>query len=267
MHTSLALAQQSEAAEVALNSDLAATLQRVGTSIPVDYCAIGSGCCLFAGKDSPLNKTVGLGMNGEVSREDFEQMEQFFLERGGIPIVDFCPFAHASLLAHINNNGYRLHSYTAIFALPLPANNIPPATNSIVIREPQEWEEHAWTRALVRGFIPTGTIPPAYHTIALADFHTRSGKRFWAEYNGKEAATGCMAWHRGVATLFGTSTLPNFRNKGVHTALVAHRLHIATSMGCTLARVMVQMGSASQRTMERLGFCMAYMRLQWEKKH
>lgn len=266
MLASLELAQRSETAEVLLTRDFATTLQRIAPATPTDYVAINSGCCLFAGKDSPLSKAVGLGMNGEVSHDDFEQMEQFFLERGGTPTIDFCPFAHASLLAHINNKNYRLRSYTAILALPLPIAQLPPIAEGITIREPQEAEAETWGETLMRGFIPTGTIPNALTTIARADFRLHSGTCFWAEYNGASAATGCMAMHTGVATFFGTSTVQAYRNKGIHTALVAHRLRLATDMGCSLARVMVQIGSASHRTMERLGFSMAYMRLQWEKK-
>lgn len=266
MHASLELAQRSEAADVLLSHDFATTLQQVVPSKPSDYLAIGSGCCLFAGKDSPLSKAVGLGMNGEVTHYDFEQIEQFFLARGATPMIDFCTFAHPSLLAHINSNNYRLRAYTAMFILPLPVEHLPPTANGITIRKPQKNEKHMWSETLMRGFIPTGTIPTAYQAIALADFQLQSGSRFFAEYNGTPAGAGCMAINSGIATFFGTSTLSAFRNKGVHTALVAHRLRTAMKMGCSFARVMVQVGSASQRTMERHGFRMAYMRLQWEKE-
>ncbi len=46
----------------------------------------------------------------------------------------------------------------------------------------------------------------------------------------------------------GAATLPDFRRRGVQSALVARRLADAAAAGCELATVTTQPGSKSQRT-------------------
>ena len=61
-----------------------------------------------------------------------------------------------------------------------------------------------------------------------------------------------------IAAFFGTATLPEYRGRGVQTALIAQRLHEAALAGCEYAVVSTMPGSGSQRNMERRGFRVAY---------
>ena len=61
-----------------------------------------------------------------------------------------------------------------------------------------------------------------------------------------------------IAAFFGTATLPEYRGRGVQTALIAQRLHEAALAGCEYAVVSTNPGSGSQRNMERRGFRVAY---------
>ena len=63
--------------------------------------------------------------------------------------------------------------------------------------------------------------------------------------------------------LFGASTLPDFRNKGVQTALLRTRLKRAGEEGCDLAMSLAQPGSASQRNIVRQGFHVLYTRVKF----
>jgi GNAT superfamily N-acetyltransferase len=55
--------------------------------------------------------------------------------------------------------------------------------------------------------------------------------------------------------------LPEFRQRGVQSALIARRLHEAAKAGCEYAVVSTNPGSGSQRNMERRGFRVAYTKL------
>ena len=61
-----------------------------------------------------------------------------------------------------------------------------------------------------------------------------------------------------IAAFFGTATLPEYRGRGVQSALIAKRLHEAGLAGCEYAVVSTHPGSGSQRNMERRGFRVAY---------
>jgi GNAT superfamily N-acetyltransferase len=53
-------------------------------------------------------------------------------------------------------------------------------------------------------------------------------------------------------------TLPAFRSRGIHTALVHARLAAAREAGCDLAMVHTRPGAVSQRNILRAGFQLAY---------
>ena len=75
------------------------------------------------------------------------------------------------------------------------------------------------------------------------------------------AAAGALFREAGIAALYGTATLPEFRRRGVQSALIARRLHEAALAGCEYAVVSTQPGSGSQRNMERRGFRVAYTKI------
>ena len=83
---------------------------------------------------------------------------------------------------------------------------------------------------------------------------------FLARIDGKVVG-GCggrIIAEARIAALFGTATLPEFRRRGVQSALIAQRLHEAALAGCEYAVVSTNPGSGSQRNMERRGFRLAY---------
>jgi GNAT superfamily N-acetyltransferase len=75
------------------------------------------------------------------------------------------------------------------------------------------------------------------------------------------AGAAAVAIRRGLTALFTASTRVAFRGRGVQTALLQARLALAAAMGCDLAVVQTKPGSASQRNVERVGFCLAYTKV------
>jgi GNAT superfamily N-acetyltransferase len=69
----------------------------------------------------------------------------------------------------------------------------------------------------------------------------------------------------GVATLFSTSTHPNYRRRGVQAALIRTRLAHAAQAGCDIAIVTTSPGSDSQRNVQRYGFDVSYTRVTMTK--
>lgn len=260
------LIRRCEEADVVFSIGFAETLRRLRPDSQAEALHTGGGCCVFAGPGSPLNKATGLGMNGPVSAEEFTRVEEFFLARDEAPHIDFCTLAHSSLLAHINERNYYVHSFTN--TLVRPSGNLPPlhAPAGVTVRKPAPGEADIWMDTLCRGFMETGPIPPIFDDIALVDFHHPAALRFFAEVDGVPAGAGCLALADGTATFFGTSTLAAFRRRGVQTALLHHRLHRAAAEGCDLVRVITTPGSGSERNIGRCGFTMAYARVRFARR-
>jgi ribosomal protein S18 acetylase RimI-like enzyme len=64
----------------------------------------------------------------------------------------------------------------------------------------------------------------------------------------------------GVAQFSGAATLPQFRRRGVQTALLRARLADAALAGCNVAVVVTQPASKSQQNVQREGFALLYAR-------
>jgi hypothetical protein len=86
---------------------------------------------------------------------------------------------------------------------------------------------------------------------------------FIAELDGRPIAAAALAIHEGVALLAGASTIPMDRRRGAHSALFRSRLEYGRRIGCDLAMVCTEPGSAAQRNAQRYGFQVAYSRTKW----
>lgn len=77
---------------------------------------------------------------------------------------------------------------------------------------------------------------------------------FMAFRNGHPLAAAAMSFHRKGAVLGGASTLPAARGSGAQTALLAHRLQLASVFHAPLVAASAASGSPSIRNLAGLGF-------------
>ena len=66
-----------------------------------------------------------------------------------------------------------------------------------------------------------------------------------------------------LAYLANASTLPELRNRGVQTALIAARIADARAAGCDTVCAGAAFGSQSQRNLQRAGLQVAYTKAVW----
>jgi GNAT superfamily N-acetyltransferase len=74
-----------------------------------------------------------------------------------------------------------------------------------------------------------------------------------------------MSVHDGVAALYGASTIPAFRRRGVQIATIQALVEAAWQRGCDIAFTLAEPGSTSQRNLERSDFKIAYTRAKMRK--
>jgi GNAT superfamily N-acetyltransferase len=72
---------------------------------------------------------------------------------------------------------------------------------------------------------------------------------------------GLMIPEHRIVALFGAGTVPEFRRRGIQTALLGVRLKLAAEAGCELAVIVTQGATVSQRNSERVGFRVAYSKV------
>ncbi|WP_309570401.1 GNAT family N-acetyltransferase [Deinococcus sp.] len=119
----------------------------------------------------------------------------------------------------------------------------------------EESDADAWAALSARGF------GPGSETIMQVVAHGPGIRRFVATVDGTPAGSGALGIKDDVGALYGMSTVPQARNRGVQAALIAARLHAASTAGATLATVFTTPGTGSERNITRAGFTLGGMRL------
>lgn len=79
------------------------------------------------------------------------------------------------------------------------------------------------------------------------------------------AGVGILFIENGIGLLADAATLPNFRGKGCHTAMIRHRIVQAEKQNCDLLTSFVEFGSTSHLNLERAGLRIAYTKSIWWK--
>jgi len=77
------------------------------------------------------------------------------------------------------------------------------------------------------------------------------------------AGIGILYIENGIGLLADAATLPEFRGKGCHTAMVRHRIAQAEKRKCDLLTSFVEFGSTSHMNLERVGLRVAYTKSMW----
>jgi GNAT superfamily N-acetyltransferase len=260
----LPLARRIEAFEAesgrACTESMAAREPGLGSS----WIFAGGGCAAFSGKDSPISQGVGIGMAGPVSDEDLDRIETFYRERGAATNLEVCPLAHASLFEKLCRRGYRITEVSNVLCRTIERGEaFDPVPREIYVRRALPAEQTFWAETVARGF--GDELPVTAQLVSiLSAFGDRKGAQLWlAEVEGKVAGGAALAVVAEMAGLFGASTLPAFRRRGVQQALFAARLAEAERQGAGLAYTIAVPGSVSHRNAERAGFRVAYTRMKF----
>jgi GNAT superfamily N-acetyltransferase len=224
----------------------------------------GGAFVVFDGANSPCTQTFGLGIFEELSHATLDKIESFFLDRGAPVLHEVSPFAGVSALEMLCARAYRPVELSNVLCQPVaqPAA-IDQSSVTVHVAGPEEAE--LWSQIGARGW--THDHPE------LADILLELGAViaardqtvcFLAEVDGKPGAAGVLSIHEGVALFGGSATAPEFRRRGLQTALLQERMRYAFHHQCDLAMMVAQPGSDSQRNAERRGFQVSYTRTKWK---
>ncbi|HEV1994269.1 MAG TPA: GNAT family N-acetyltransferase [Candidatus Acidoferrum sp.] len=265
---SLELARRIELAEAQAAVDCAETLDRLQPGSGAAVEEIAGGFAIYCGANSPTTQAVGLGLAGPVSEEEFDGLETFYRSRGEPVRVETCPLAEASIIEHFGKRCYRVTEFSSVMALPLDdANRVqswhgPPP--GMTIEKLGHDQIDLWTMTVAQGFAEDAPVVPEILEVMKMFALGPSAECYLARIDGNVAGGATLAIRNGVAGLFGASTLPAYRNRGVQTALLHARLSRAAEAGCDLAASLTRPGSTSQRNTMRQHFQVLYTRVKFE---
>jgi GNAT superfamily N-acetyltransferase len=249
--------------EAATTRDFAAfvtSASELGIYPHAEVFRVAGGAAVWLSEGNVVNGSVGLGMDRPVEQEEVAALIAFFEERGASPDVDVCPYADESLRRWIAEYRFVTTDFETVLYQPLPAPALPAPAPGVQVRIADSAEERElWGRLEALGFSES---QPTDADLALSRSLALRGDAlpFLGYLDGEPAGTGMLVVSDGVAMFNGDSTLPDKRNRGVQSAILAARLAHASEAGCDLALIEATPGGASQRNQERLGFRVAYTR-------
>jgi len=258
----LTLARRLERAEAQGAQDYAQAWCRRDPQARAVAQAVGGGWVIFTAPESPVNGALDFGMQAYVPDEELEAVEGFFSSRGEKARFGVCPLAHASLWEGLARRRYHLAEFeNCLYRALAPSERLASPVAAIELREVGPAEEPAWVETSAGGFVAPSPVLEADRVLAATPLYMPNATCLLALVEGVPAGAGALAVQEdGTAVLFGDSTLPEYRNRGVQTALQLERLILAQRAGCDLVTAGSMPGSSSQRNMERQGFRVAYTR-------
>ncbi len=157
---------------------------------------------------------------------------------------------------------YQSAFHTSLYC---PAQEVDVPVGDIRVRalDEHEMETYAEIHCLGTGLPLDGKSYVAANNRVL---YGRPGWRFYIGLAGSTpAAVAVMFMKDSVASLTFAATLPEYRNRGLHNALLLRRIRDAYENGCTLVVSQAAYCSPSHQNMERVGMKIGYTRSTWSK--
>jgi GNAT superfamily N-acetyltransferase len=269
LHLTLELARRIELAEARAAMETAELLdrQKPGSAAAVEH--IAGGAAIYCGPNSPVTQAVALGLDGAVTDDDIDRLENFYGTRSEPVRVETCPLADASLLAQFRKRGYYVTEFSNVFVTslqePAPLLFRQPLPQGAIIEKVSAAQLDLWTLTVAEGFAEHFPVTKEMLEVMKLFGQGPHTECYLALVDGRPAAGATLALRDGVAGLFGASTLPAFRNLGLQTALLQFRLDRARAAGCDLAVSLALPGSASERNIARHGLQTLYTRVKFER--
>lgn len=222
---------------------------------------IAGGIAVYAGVDSPVTQALGVGLGGAVDDAELDRLEDFYRSRGAATAIELCPFAGIPLYEALAKREFRLLEVSNVLFRELNASeHFAPPPDGVTVREAGPDDEYVFTQTVAQGFAELSPVTEPLLD-CMRGFYRSQGHHAFIAFVGGVAAGGASVFvFDRVAGMFGASTLPQFRGRGVQSALLAARLRWAAQHGCDLAKGITLPGSISHRNHERLGFRVAYTR-------
>jgi hypothetical protein len=233
--------------------------------------SLAGGIASYAGPGSPINKVVGIGLDEDLDPATLDRVEKAFFERGSTTQAEVSILAQPAVHALLTRRGYVLQGFENVLARALTDDDsqatLPPG---IIVQRIEAHEVSCLVSTMIAGFVhpdESGTgsgvalPPPAAVEHAMVMVAKTPGFRgYLARLEDNIAGGAGLRIDGAIAQLCGAATLPEFRRRGVQTALLAGRMSEARRAGCQLAILTAQPGSKSHFNAQRRGFTLVYTR-------
>jgi hypothetical protein len=256
-----------ERAEAAATRDTASGLAGSHRAPRAFARELGPGVAAYVRAGSPLNKLIGVGIDGPLDESGLAAVEAAYRELNEPLRAEIATLAAPEVWEQLGARGYRLQEFENVLCRSLQDLSAPPKGDVRVDRVTGSGLP-VFAETLVSAFCrpdETGAgldqLTRDVIVTAVDDSLAASGvTRYLARRDGVIAGAASMRVHDGVAVLNGSATLPTYRRLGVQAALLGQRLTDAKAAGADLAIITTAPGTQSQSNAMKAGFALAYAR-------
>lgn len=262
----LVLARRIESTDAWVGVESARIHEQLHPESGAAWIAVPGGYAIYTGKGSALTQVLGLGTDGPVREEDLEHIEEFYRMRGGDVSIELCPLADRSVLPLLAAHAYSVDGFSNMLVRRL--STVAPATaavESTLVRHCAATEGEVWARTILEGFTGQMAITEDNLDVLLSLFHQPDSICLLALFDGQPAGAGALSVHESVAAVYGATTIPAFRRRGIQTALFQALLAEAVDARCDVAYTVTEPESVSNRNLARQEFRLVYTRVKVRK--
>jgi len=187
---------------------------------------ICGGHMIFAGLGSPIGRATALGLDRPFTADDLDRVERFYGAHKAPSQLDLCPLHDSAVFEMCKQRRYGIAELNNVLYRRLdPKEEFPPASMGCEIRRARAEEADAASTVVERAFFPDGA-PEMYRGLIAPLYQMDGALAFVATVDGKIVAcgTGLVIPEHRIFALGGAGTLPEFRGRGLQTALLRVRM-------------------------------------------
>ncbi|WP_054956462.1 GNAT family N-acetyltransferase [Paenibacillus dakarensis] len=255
-----------ESSEIDYMTDrMEAIRERIGNPEGVEMERIGHAICFYS-KNMPwpaFNTVKGIRSSDIPYVSD---MIRFYRSRERAIQIEIVPsLVDQQLLNVLSQEGLYASGYhTSMYMEMNPAAIDESKDIHVETLQREEFVNYAMVHCIGTGLPEQGIPAVARNNEVLYD---RPGWKFFMVYVEQEpAAAAVMYVKNDIASLTFAATIPDYRRKGFHIALLKKRLAEAAKQHCRLAVSQCSYQSQSHRNMEKVGMKLGYIRTLWKEK-
>jgi GNAT superfamily N-acetyltransferase len=211
-----------------------------------------------------FNRVIGLGVGTAADDAQLDAvLASYARRRQSAVVLEVCPVSEpADLPDRLTARGLADTGHRQAKTWQQPALYEGPGMDAVVALGPDDVDEFAQVN-MIAWEVPAFLAVWFGATLFADDF-----RHFGVKVDGRIVSTGAMYVTDGIAWLGFGATLPEFRGRGMQTAILARRVHEAAVLGCRLVHSETSAHTAERRNpsldnMLTVGFEHAYDKQWW----